>query len=250
MLLSFRNTHCAGRFDQSVALFDGQVAEMQRDSDAVGVTEIDKNARARQLLSPGWNAIWGNKGPRDDCGITTSESKFKVLHEETYTCSHAQYINERHEKTDTTECAFQVVQDLETDEIVVLGEVHTPHGMGPELRADRVRSDVARAYLDITRAYLRRARQLMRKYKAKYAALSGDWNLNFRFAWVRSWFRKNFAGWKMNWEYLGALPGSGTHGHEIIDGTLLKGLKPVKRKMLRRIAGDDHNGYTELLIAL
>lgn len=247
-MLSFRNTHCAGRFDQSVALFDNQVIEMQSDSDAVGVTEIDRNARARQLLNPGWNAIWGNKGARDDCGITVRTSKFKVLHEETYTCSHRTYINERKTRTDTTEAAFMVVQDTVTGEVVVLGELHTPHGMGPELRANQVRSDVALAYVDISQAYLKRGKQLMKKFKASYAALSGDWNLNFRFAWVRAWFRKNFAGWKMNWSYLQMT--TGTHGREIIDGTFLKGLKPVKRKMLRRVAGDDHSGYTELLVAL
>jgi len=64
----------------------------------------------------------------------------------------------------------------------------------------------------------------MRKFKIKYAALGGDFNLISVFAWVRSYFRRNFAGWRMNWEFLG-LPTHGTHGHEIIDGTLLKGVE-------------------------
>lgn len=248
-LLEFDNTHCAGRFDQSVSLFDAQMDAMRSYSHAVGVTEIDKNARARKLQVPGWNAIWGDKGPRDDCGITTKKSKFKVVYEETHTCSHATYVNERGWKVDSTECAFQVVQDLDTGELVLLGELHTPHGMAPELRGNKIHSDVAKAYLDIAKAYLRRAKRLMKEYKIKYAALSGDWNLNFRFAWVRTWFRHFFVGWKMNWTYKG-LPDSGTHGRDIIDGTLLKRLKPIRRRMLQRVKGDDHSGYTEHLIAI
>jgi len=247
--LQFENTHCAGRFDQSVKLFDTQMDTMMAFSDAIGVTEIDKNARARQLKAPGWDAIWGNKGPRDDCGITIRKEKFEVVYEETYTCSHATYVNDRGNRTDSTEAAFQIVKDKKTGELVLLGEVHTPHGMGPELRKDNVRSDVARAYVQITRAYLRRARILMKKFKVKLAALSGDWNLDFRLAWVRAWFRKFFGGWKMNWSYPG-LPIDGTHGNRVIDGTLLKGLKPVKRRILRRAPGDDHNGYTERLVAI
>jgi len=49
--------------------------------------------------------------------------------------------------------------------------------------------------------------------------------------WRSFYFRRNFAGWRIELGFLG-LPTHGTHGHEIIDGTLLKGLKPTKRKML------------------
>lgn len=249
VLLGFDNIHCAGRFDQSVVAFDHQMDSMMDEAHAVGVTEIDKNARARHLNPPGWDGVWGDKGPRDDCGITTLKSKFRTIHEETYTTSHHTYVNERGHKTDTTEAAFKVVEDTDSGELVLLGELHTPHGMGPQLRADKVRSDVARAYVDISRGYLRRANQLMRKYKIKYAALSGDWNLNFRFAWVRAYFRQNFAGWQLNWNYLG-LPDHGTHGPEIIDGTLLRRLKPTHREMLKRFTGDDHSGYLEHLVAI
>lgn len=248
-VLEFTNTHCAGRFDQSVAWFDQQINAMEDDCQSLGVTEIDKNARARQLKNPNWFGGWGDKGGRDDCGIAVDKTKFEVVWFETHTVSHSTYINERGDETDTTEAAFLVARDRVTGELVLFGELHTPHGMGPELRADKVRSDVARAYVQITNGYLRRAKQLMKQHKIKYAALSGDWNLNFRFAWVRKYFRENFTGWKMNWSYLD-LPDHGTHGKEIIDGTLLKNLKPKWRKMLRRSKGDDHSGYTEHLVAI
>lgn len=248
--MRFTHVHSSGRFDESAAAFRLAVLMYAALCVALTVTEVDRNARARVLQMPGWNGTWGDKGPRDDCGITTKKSDLTVIHEETWTLSHRRYVNERHELADTTEAAFQVCQDVETGEPVLLGSVHTPHEhlvLAEQLRTNHVHTDVALAYVDIVDGYFRRARELMHEYKIRHAALSGDWNLDFRQAWVRAWFAKHHPAWTLNWDPK-HLPAKGTHGREIIDATFLFGLVVVGQpRLVKRDPKDDHGAYVQTL---
>lgn len=244
--MKFKRAHVSGRFDESVAAWRRAVLYYIALCEVLAVTEIDRNIRALVLQQIGWNSIHGDKGPRDDCGIATKKSKFTVIEEDTHTLSHRRYRNERGDEADTTEAAYQVVKD-ENEDVLVIGSIHTPHGMTEELRKGEIRSDVAHAYVDIVAGYFAYAIVLMDKHGATRAALSGDWNLNFREPWVRTWFAKNYPGWHLNWDPK-HMPAKGTHGREIIDATFLKGLHVVGQpKILRDDPHDDHTGYVETL---
>lgn len=247
--MRFVKVHSSGRFDEAAHAFRLAVLAYMAICQALSVTEVDRDARARELQPPGWNGTWGDKGPRDDCGIATEKAAFTLVHEETYTLSHRRYVNERGETADTTEAAFQVVRDRHGD-LGLLGSIHTPHEhkvLADQLRTGHVHTDVALAYVDIVRGYFRRARELMHEHDIKYAALSGDWNLDFRQAWVRAWFAKNHPAWTLNWDPK-HLPAKGTHGHELIDATFLIGLHVVGQpRILARDPHDDHVAYVETL---
>lgn len=236
--------HASGRFDQSARLLESSLVSYRKKASVISVTEVDDNARARLLKDDDWGGVYGNKGPRDDCGLTWDKAVWEKVWAGTITVSPKTYVNDRGWKVDTTEAAYAVLRHKATGQIGVFGSVHTPHGMQTELRAEKVRSDVALAYVSITRGFRREAQRLMRKYNATFQVLSGDWNLNVRQLWVRAWFATYMksVGLKMNWKP--PYPVRGTHGKEIIDASLYKGLTLLgKSVVLANQPGDDHTGF-------
>lgn len=242
----FSHVHASGRFDQSPGQFAEGLKAYRKISSIITVTEVDRNTRARMLASGEWAGVWGDKGPRDDCGITWDPAVWKKLWAGTVTVAKNRYRNERHVLADTTEAAYAVLEHKETGKVIVFGSLHTPHGMQDELRLNKVHTDVGLAYVAIAHGYLRHARRLGKKYNATAYALSADWNLNVRTLWVRGWFRTygRALGLKLNWT--GNLPSRGTHGKEIIDATLYKGMNMNKLpRVLPKSPGDDHVAYQQ-----
>jgi len=246
MMVVFSHIHASGRFDQSPTLFKKGLDHYRKISSIITVTEVDRNTRAHYLTSDGWEGVWGDKGPRDDCGITWDKNVWEKVWANTKTVSRARYVNERHVLADTTEAAFAVLQHKESGKVVLFGSLHTPHGMQDELRSHNVHSDVAIAFVKITNGYRRWARFFAKRFNVDAVALSADWNLNIRVLWARTWLLRyaRAGGYKLNWT--GNYPTRGTHGKEIIDATLYKGMNMKHLpKILPTQPGDDHTGYVQ-----
>lgn len=236
--------NAAGRFDQSPQAFGDSLDHYRTLADVITVTEVDRNARARLLDSKTWAGIWGDRSPRDDCGITWNTHTARKVWAGTLPLSHRTYVNERGNRTGITAAAFAV---LDHDGArVVWGSAHTPHGMQDELRRDRVRTDVGRAYVSITDAYLRRGLALAQTHAADAIVLSADMNLNLRAAWVRAWFAAYRIKARLHLNWRQPYPHRGTHGTELIDATLYRGLTlTAPPRLLPPAPGDDHTAYLE-----
>lgn len=243
----FRHVHSSSRFSVAPTVLEKYLDEYMADADLITITEIDKNSRARRLSERGWASVFGDKGPRDDCGIAWRTSLFTKVWAETLTLSTARYMNERGWEADTTEGAFAVLEDSSGQRIVV-GVAHMPHGMQTELRNNNPRSDVARAFIKISAAFRDRAAALAKRFGAKATMLVADWNLNIKAAWVRAWFRLYARGFKTNWTR--PFPRLGSHGDQIIDVALLHRIKLLNRPHLRRHdPSSDHTAWREVLAA-
>lgn len=237
------HVHASGRFNQSVEDFKKNISAYRKISSVVTVTEVDRNTRARVLASEGWAGIWGDKGPRDDCGITWNPEVWSKVYADTITVSPRRYKNERGWVTDTTEAAYAVLENKETGEVVVWGSLHTPHGMQEDLRNGKG-SDVALAFISIIRGYRRHARKLYTQYNAGAMSLSADWNLNLKNAWANKYLTTYARVLKLKLNWTGNFPSWGTHGKEVIDATLYKGMNQKELpELLPRAEGDDHRAY-------
>lgn len=239
-----RHVHASGRFNQSPADFDRALNRFRREkASVITVTEIDNDARAKMLDAPGWSSTYGDKGPRDDCGIAWQDAVWTKVFGNTLPLSHRTYVNERGDRTGVTAGAFAVLEH-HNGRRVLWGSMHTDHGMQDELRQDRIRSDLALAYMSITRSFRGRAVSLAQERKADAMVLSADWNLNIRAAWVRAWFAayRKGTGLRLNWQP--PYPHRGTHGTELIDASLYRGLVLAKPSVvLAPDQGDDHTAF-------
>lgn len=244
-----RHVHASGRFDQSVSAFEDGLRGYRAVSSLITVTEVDNDKRARELKAAGWDGVWGNLSPRDDCGISWLEKDWGRVWAGTLELSHRRYKNERGKITGRTAGAFAVL-DHASGKRGVIASAHTPHGMQAELQHDRVKTDVALAYVSITRAYRTRALALARRHDADFVILNADWNLNVRLAWVRAWFRtyRRGTGLRLNWTP--PYPVRGTHGHELIDATLYRGLSlAAPSSIMSPNKDDDHVAYLNVFAA-
>lgn len=247
----FSHIHASGRFNQSPAEFAVELKAYRAMASVITLTEVDKNTRATLLDENGWDGVWGDKGPRDDCGVSWDKTVWEKVWAGTVTVSPKRYKNDRGWLADTTEAAYAVLKHKVSGDVVVFGSLHTPHGMQDELRKGQIKSDVGIAYVSIVNGYRRHARRLEKQYKATAVALSGDWNLNLRSAWVRVWLNRysRVLGLKVNWT--GNLPRAGTHNKEIIDATLYKGLRLAAfPNILRKYKGNDHVAYKNVFVVL
>lgn len=243
-----RHDHLSGRFTATPAEEEAALDALMQRSDLVTTTEVDANLRARALREPGWTAVFGNKGSRDDCGIAMRDSRLHLIEGGTKTLSPLRYKTERGTLSDTTEGAYAVVQDLGREPrrgVVVV--VHMPHGMQDDLRLGTVGSDVAKAYRDILKGARRLANRLTRKYRAAWTMIVGDWNLNIKHPWVAPYLALQFPRYTVN--FAKPYPAKGTFGPEIIDLALLWGIGTslLGPKILRRQPGFDHVAWAELL---
>lgn len=243
---AFRHDHLSGRYTATPEQEERALDDLMSEADLITTTEVDANVRARCLREPGFTAVFGNKGSRDDCGLAVRKSRFLLLEGGTHTLSQLTYQTESHGISDTTEGAYGVIKDKVTGEIGVVVVVHMPHGMQEDLRKGRAGSDVARAYRGILKGAKHLANGLSRVYHAAWTMIVGDWNLNIKSAWVRPFFVANFPSYSVNWDK--PYPAGGTFQGLIIDLALLRGIKVVAGpRLLHPEDGFDHRGWTELL---
>lgn len=245
-LLTFVHIHASGRFSESAEAFKVAVLRYMRRCSVLTVTEVDANTRAKMLREPHWEAIWGDKGPRDDCGVAWDTRVWEKVWAGTVTVAPNRYRNERHVLAGATAAAYAVLRHRITGKIYVFGSLHTPHGMQTELREGKIHSDVALAYVAIVRGFRREARKLANQYAADGQVLSGDYNVNIRQLWARAYVAAyaKIGGFRLNWH--APLPKRGTHGPEIIDLTFYKGLELTDGPTpLPLDPHDDHGAYEQ-----
>lgn len=246
---SLRHTHTSGRFNVGASVYEHWLDAYMSGSDLITATEVDNNQRARCLLEPGWGATYGDKSPRDDCGIAWRRDVAEKLWAETMPLSRFRYQNDRGWTTGTTYGAFGAFV-LEEARLGV-GVMHTPHGMQTELRNSlrrdaKVRGDVGQAYVAITDAAEHHMAAIAKEHKLDALLLCADWNLDLRQTWVHEWFHQYTAGTGLHLNWRPPYPTRGTHGHEIIDAALFKGMKLIGGPKLRlRDASSDHTAWAE-----
>jgi len=241
----FEHDHLSGRFTATPAEEEAALDEIMTWADLITTTEVSGNLRARCLREPGFTAVFGNKGSRDDCGLAVRNSRFNLLDGGTETLSPLTYITERGVRSDTTEGAYAVVEDKhEGGEVGVVVVVHMPHGMQDALRTGKVGDDVARAYRDILRGARRLANRLARKWKAGWTQIVGDWNLNIKRLWVQAYLRLQFPNYRVN--FTKPYPVRGTFSVQIIDRAMLRGIKVRKGPTINpAYEGFDHRGFSQ-----
>lgn len=241
--------HLSGRYTATTREQEVAFDEIMSDeTDLLTTTEVDKNSRARCLREKGWWSVFGDKGPRDDCGIAGRRERLERLYGDTTVLSDLTYKTERGTQSSRTVGAFAVVKDKRTGLTGVVAVAHLPHGMQDEIRTGKIRSDVARAYRDIVRGLKREANRLARVWKAAWTMIVGDFNIDVKRLWVQAYLKRTFPTYKVNWTR--PFPTAGTFGGRIIDLAMLRGLR-VRRgpKIEPRHEGFDHRGFSEGLVA-
>jgi hypothetical protein len=243
---SFTHTHASGRFTATPGQVEAAIDDYMANSDLVTVTEVDANIRARCLNEKGWHAVFGDKGPRDDCGLAVRDTAFALVKGGTETLSPLRYMTEAGHLSDTTDGAYAVLRHRNAKTVGVVVVVHMPHGMQEELRKNRITSDVAKAYRDILRGARRLANRLARQFSATWTMIVGDMNLNIKKSWVQAYLKQNFPNYQVN--FTKPYPPRGTFMASIIDLALLRGIKVRGRPViLFRKAGFDHVGWRQIL---
>jgi hypothetical protein len=244
----FVHDHQSGRFTASDAEEREMVNESLAHCDLFTTTEISKNSQARALRAPGFSSVFGNKGPRDDCGIAARRDRFRVIDKGTETLSERTYMTESFGMADTHEGAYMVIEDkrAETKSIGVVVVVHMPHGMQDDLRLGRPGSDVAKAYRSIMRGARRLATRLRRKYRSTWVMIVGDWNINVKAPWVNLFLKGVFPTYHVN--FRPPYPARGTFGGLVIDFALLQGIDNPRNPLIGGVdPGFDHRGWRQLL---
>lgn len=242
----FQHDHLSGRYTASRAQEEQALDEIMLRSDLVTTSEVSRGLLARCLKEPGFTAIFGNKGPRDDCGIAVRNMRFKVLDGGTETLSPLTYMTESFGMSDTTEGAYAVLRDKHNSRVGVVVVVHMPHGMQDDLRTGAFGSDVARAYRDILKGARRLANGLARDHHADWTMIVGDWNLNIKRLWVQAYLKMQFPSYRVNFSK--PYPLKGTFGPGIIDLALLRDIEEATQpRILARHKGFDHRGWLQFL---
>lgn len=234
MQTRFNHTHGSGRFTVGAGLLGTWLDRQRVSSDLITYTEVDKNKRASELKAPGWEVVYGDKGPRDDCGIAWRSAVFTKVWAGTITLDAPSYRNKRGWMTDQAEAAYAVLE-LNTGKRVVVGVAHMPTSVGG-----------TRIYSFAARSLRKNAQELSKKHRGDAIMLVADWNRNLRLAATRTYLRRYAPKYRVTWN--SSLPKRGTFGHEIIDFTLAHGLKVIRRPhLLAHSAVSDHTGYRETL---
>lgn len=244
---TFEHVHASGRFTATPAEEEAALDDYMRRADLLTTTEVDANLRARCLREPGFIGVFGNKGPRDDCGFAIRRSRFDLLEGGTKTLSPLRYMTEQGHLSDTTEGAYGVLKDKSTRLVGVLVVVHMPHGMQDALRKGAVGDDVAKAYRDILRGAKHLANGLARNHQADWTMIVGDWNLNVKSVWVPVYLKAQFPTYHVNFKR--PFPHRGTFGSSLIDLAMLRGLLVVKGnpRILSHKVGFDHVGWAQTI---
>jgi hypothetical protein len=247
----FVHDHQSGRFTVSPEAEEAMVDySLHGGADLFTTTEISKNSQARCLREPGFTAVFGNKGSRDDCGLAIRDERFRTIDKGTETLSDRVYETESFGTADTHEGAYAVIEDKHAEfarkSVGVVVVVHLPHGMQDDLRLGRPGSDVAKAYRSIMRGARRLATRLRRKYRAHWVMIVGDWNLNLKNSWVPLFLKGVFPTYHLNFQK--PYPKRGTWGPMIFDFALLWGIDNRRNpRILSRKPGFDHLGWRQLL---
>lgn len=245
----FVHDHMGGRFTATHGQEATAIGAILDLTDLLTTTEIDAPDRSRCLLDPRFHTVFGNKGPRDDCGIAVRKSRFDLLEGGTRELSPLTYQTESHGQSSPTVGAYAVVKDVRLTKSVGTGVVvvvHMPHGMQDALRTGQIGDDVARAYRDILDGARRLANRLARNYHADWTIIVGDWNLDIKHVWVQLYLRARFPSFRVN--FAKPYPARGTFGKGIICLAMLRGIKPQREPLLlTKRPGFDHVGWREVL---
>lgn len=247
--MTHKHTHMSGRFTVTGGQEEAATDQILAECDRFSTTEVDANIRARCLREPGFEAVFGDKGPRDDCGLSFRKSVFEVLDGETIALSPLRYRNERHQLAGETVAAVAAIREVDTGKVGIDLVWHSPHGMRDQLRTAHYNTDVARAY----RSQGAGARAIMndwtRRHDADWGEIEGDFNIDLRALWVQAYLKTTFPGYHVNFHKPYPHRGTFRGSDEIIDLGLLRGKVEVIRgpAIGQPIKGFDHIRWTETL---
>lgn len=231
--------HSSGRFDVEPATLKAALVKQLADRpDFLSLTEMMSEARAEVLwdfTSP--YAFTRVKGPdgQDECVLMTNGDRWRVG------TAHALKLSERGIPRRSGSFCFALVVEVES---LASGDRHTrivihlPSGVEDDLREDRSGPQV-----DVYRDAIRGLQELVASIDGP-VVITGDWNIDLRRPWVRSYLSHHFPRFARTW-WSGNFPERGTRGERVIDFSLVRGFTVVGAQVVSSFGASDHRAIHE-----
>lgn len=234
-MTTLRLVHSSSRFNRSPESLHSAVNTYidKNDADIVLLTEVSRESREKAMRHVGFTSSTGDKSGWDDCGVMVSNYRYDIIYEESFnmggTGRYARIV---------------VVEDTLRDLNFVVAVPHFPASVESELAEGRETFD-SRLWYKAVRGLRKRANRLRRRFKAAFAIISADWNINFQRTWARALLKSLFPFWKNTWQKFTA----STHGRRLIDALLIKGRVKIKAAA-RRLPDDDSSDHKPFIVVL
>ena len=249
----FVHIHSSSRYDRSEESLTAAAKKYNKDADLVTYTEVEFEPRERAVRKANgkeFGLVSGDEGHANDSVISYRKSRFKLVYSEMFQNSKQIYYRKDGHQRDLPYSTIAVFDDLETGMRFVVSVSHYASSVEGELHANNQTYRRAIQWRQSTKNSKRRVNQLARKFHADARLVIGDWNVDFKKAWVRAMVKAIAPSYMNTWKNVNVA--GGTHGRRIIDATLLRGKMGVKKSaaLYPDDPSSDHRPYIETLVWL
>lgn len=250
-MTKFVHIHSSSRFDRSEASLTAAATKYNKDADLVTYTEVEFENRekaVRKANGKEFGFVSGDEGHANDSVISYRKSRFKLVYSEMFKNSDQIIFTTAGHQRDLPYTTIAVFDDLEAGKRFVVAVSHYASSVESELAKNDQTYRRAIQWRQSTKNSKRRVNQLARKYKADARLVIGDWNVDFKKAWVRALVKAIAPSYTLTWKNVNVA--GGTHGRRIIDATILRGKLSVKgsAELYPDDPSSDHRPYREVLV--
>lgn len=248
--MTIKHIHSSSRFDRTPRSLTNAARIYNLSANLVTYTEIDGRKRKAALRNVGsltFRLIGPGTEGFSDCGISFNTSEFRLVYHEVFQVSNMTYVTSTGRHTKPTHAVFGVFEENATGHKFVISVVHTPAGIEKDLGLGR-KTKAVLTWIDVFHGVRRRTNTLRKRYDAQASFMCGDWNIDFKKAWVRTLVKTMAPNYRLTWKSPGSVVG-GTHGSRIIDGTFEYGPVDIHggAKLFKDDDSSDHRPYIEEL---
>lgn len=241
--MEFKHTHSSGRYDAAADRLNNAARSYSKTSSLLTFTEVSSEARERALQLPGFKVLATDHGLKDDSAIVFDTSIWELVEHHPVLVGRHRFKIGRHLSSPLW-AQVAVLEHKVAKKRIVVGVCHFPSSVEGDL-AHKRRTDRVLAWNQATGQLRKHVNKMKRKYKAKGAILSADWNINFKHRWARAFVKAKFPLWTLVWSK--TLPARGTHGARLIDAAVLKGLRVLKAFVEPDDNSSDHVPWSEVI---
>jgi hypothetical protein len=232
-----------------VASLETAIDNWREISSLITLTEVATANRAQSLREKGWG-YWNataQGGRADDAGICWDKSVWREKQH---------WVRKLYGRFQSTNQVLSglwatsaLLQHTDSGHLLLVSCSHMPHDVegkgGFKTVGDgwRARKE---AYQSAMKAWSTHIQDLNRRKKPDALIVCGDWNINLKDNWFRSYMLNHWKplDLKLAWKHFPTEGGS-LGGNRIIDGTWYHGMSTDGAELMPRSASSDHRPYKE-----
>ena len=246
--MKFTHIHSSSKWSGTVESLLAAAQGYNLVADLVTYTEVDKGTREagwREAGGKDFGLVSGDHGGRNDAVIAFRKEKLTLIHSDMVVVPNSGFTRPNGNESALLYGTLAVFETTDKKRFAVM-VVH----LSSSVEGDFAKKTPTERTREWVRAFhiLRKAlRAAQKEYKCEAAFFIADFNLNFKFKWVRALVKTLAPSFSVTW---GAIHSKlGTHGRRVIDATLGRGKFKVIRKprLFKDDNSSDHRPYVEVL---